>query len=196
MKSQKYFAFLLGTMVLGAAGASFAAQPPPPIRISENGRYFVKADGTPFFWLGDTAWSIFNHPKPEDVDLYLNDRAAKGFTVIQAYVIRGLGERHPDGEISLVGATPFVDRDPARPNEAFFRNVDYVVNRANELGLVMGLVVSNNGGPQNICIARSAGYGLDAKAAEAVQQYKFAPASKDGEPVAARLNIEVDFRLY
>jgi len=78
--------------------------------------------------------------------------------------------------------------DEARQQKRKGQELDFVV--------VMGLVVSNNGGPQNICIARSAGYGLDAKAAEAVQQYKFAPASKDGEPVAARLNIEVDFRLY
>jgi TonB family protein len=94
------------------------------------------------------------------------------------------------------GVTPPVVRhsveakfsDEARQQKRKGQELDFVV--------VMGLVVSNNGGPQNICIARSAGYGLDAKAAEAVQQYKFAPASKDGEPVAARLNIEVDFRLY
>ena len=69
-------------------------------------------------------------------------RAGKGFTVLQAYVLRGLGTRHPDGEISLAGATPLVDRDPSRPNEAFFRNVDHLVRRANELGLVMGLVAT------------------------------------------------------
>jgi len=111
---------------------------------SANGRHFVDQDGKPFFYLGDTAWLLFQRLGHEEVEEYLKDRAGKGFTVIQAYVIRGLGERHPDGEISLVGATPFVDRDPARPNEAFFKNVDYVVNRANELGLVMGLVVSKS----------------------------------------------------
>jgi hypothetical protein len=30
------------------------------------------------------------------------------------------------------------------PNEEFFKNVDYVVNRANELGLVMGLVTAKS----------------------------------------------------
>jgi Protein of unknown function (DUF4038)/Putative collagen-binding domain of a collagenase len=114
------------------------------LKISPNGRYFVDQDVKPFFYLGDTAWLIFQRLNHEEVDEYLKDRAGKGFTVIQAYVLRGLGTRHPDGEISLAGATPLVDRDPSRPNEAFFRNVDYVINKANELGLVMGLVVTKS----------------------------------------------------
>jgi len=99
-----HFALLLGAMVLGAAAASSAA-PLQPIKVSENGRFFVKADGTPFFWLGDTAWSIFNHPKPEDVDFYLNDRAAKGFTVIQGVLAlwdyTGAEQMQGDGTAAL-----------------------------------------------------------------------------------------------
>ena len=97
-------------------------------------------NGKPFFYLADTCWLLFQRLEHDEVDEYLRDRAAKGFTVIQAYVIRGLGKRHPDGNSSLLGESPFVDRDATRPNEAFFKNVDYIVNRANELGLVMGLV--------------------------------------------------------
>jgi hypothetical protein len=114
------------------------------LAISPNGRYFVDQEGKPFFYLGDTTWLLFQKFNHEELDEYLKDRAAKGFTVIQSYVIRGLGARHPDGESSLLGVGPFVDRDPNRPNETFFRNVDYVVNRTNEAGLVMGLVVTKS----------------------------------------------------
>ena len=41
---------------------------------------------------------------------------------------------------NLYGDLTLMDRDPTKPNDAFFKNVDYVVNKANELGLVMGLV--------------------------------------------------------
>ena len=58
--------------------------------------------------------------------------------------MRGLSKKHPDGNSSLLDATPLLDRDPTRPNEEFFKNVDYVVNRANELGLVMGLVTAKS----------------------------------------------------
>jgi hypothetical protein len=114
------------------------------LRVSPNGRYFVDQNDKPFFYLGDTCWLLFQRPNREELDEYLKDRAAKGFTVIQAYVLRGLGKKHPDGNSSLLDATPLIDRDPTRPNEEFFKNVDYVVNRANELGLVMGLVTAKS----------------------------------------------------
>src|SRR5207249_3618186 len=97
------------------------------LRVSANGRYFVDQDGKPFFYLGDTAWLLFQRLDRQEVDEYLKDRAAKGFTVIQAYVLRGLEARHPDGASSLIGEKPLIDRDPTRPNEAFFKNVDYVI---------------------------------------------------------------------
>jgi hypothetical protein len=114
------------------------------LKVSSNGRYFVDQKGAPFFYLGDTAWLIFQRLNREEVDEYLKDRAGKGFTVIQAYVLRGLETNHPDGAKSLLGETPLVDRDPTKPNEAFFKNMDFVVNRANELGLAMGLVASKS----------------------------------------------------
>jgi hypothetical protein len=128
----------------GADGANATSVKGLRLKVSPNGRYFVDQHGKPFFYLADTCWLLFQRPDHEEVDDYLNDRAAKGFTVLQAYVIRGLGERHPDGNRSLLGESPFIDRDPTRPNEAFFRNVDHVVNRANERGLVMGLVTSKS----------------------------------------------------
>jgi hypothetical protein len=114
------------------------------LKVSDSGRYFVDQDGKPFFYLGDTCWVLFQRLDRKEVEEYVKDRAGKGFTVIQAYVIRGLGERHPDGNRSLLREPPFVDRNPTKPNEAYFKNVDYVVNRANELGLVMGLVTAKS----------------------------------------------------
>jgi hypothetical protein len=114
------------------------------LAVSRNGRHFIDQDGKPFFYLGDTCWLLFQRLDRGEVEEYLKDRAAKGFTVIQAYVLRGLGKKHPDGNSSLLNATPLIDRDPTRPNEEFFKNVDHVVNRANELGLVMGLVTAKS----------------------------------------------------
>src|SRR5437899_7183174 len=93
------------------------------LRVSANGRYFVDQDGKPFFYLGDTAWLLFQRLNREEVEEYLKDRAGKGFTVIQAYVIRGLDKRHPDGNSSLLGEPPFTDRDPTKPNMAIINNV-------------------------------------------------------------------------
>ncbi len=62
--------------------------------------------------------------------------------------------------------------------------------------VVLWLIVDQNGHPQQVRVARSLGMGLDQKAIEAVKQWKFEPAMKDGKPVAVQINVEVNFRLY
>ena len=78
-----------------------------PIRVAPNRRTLEHADGTPFFWLGDTWWMGLCHRLhwPEDVQKLATDRKAKGFNVIQ--IVAGL---YPD-------MRPF---DPRGANEAGF----------------------------------------------------------------------------
>jgi len=61
---------------------------------------------------------------------------------------------------------------------------------------VLWLIVDQSGHPRDIKVARSLGMGLDQKAIEAVRNWKFEPAKKDGQPVAVQINVEVNFRLY
>lgn len=62
--------------------------------------------------------------------------------------------------------------------------------------VTLWLVVSAEGKPQDIRVRRSLGMGLDEKAIEAVKQWRFEPAKKDGHPVPVMINVEVNFRLY
>ena len=95
------------------------------------------SDGTPFFYLGDTAWELFHRLNREEADHYLEDRAAKGFTVIQAVVLSQLdGLTRPNP----YGALPLNDQDPAKPNEPYFKHVDYIVDKAASLGLFIGML--------------------------------------------------------
>ena len=123
----------LALLLLSACLAQ--AAPLPRLRVSENGRFLIKQDGTPFFYLADTAWGLFHYNR-EDVDLYLKDRADKHFNVIQAIVAHYGGLDSPNA----YGETVFVNRDPARPNEAYFKHVDYVVDKAESLGLYVAMV--------------------------------------------------------
>ncbi len=114
-----------------------------PARVSENHRYLLDQKGVPFFYLGDTAWELFHRLNREEADQYLKDRASKGFTVIQAVAIAELnGHTDPNP----YGHLPLIDLDPARPDTKegpsndYWDHVDFIVDRANELGLVIGFL--------------------------------------------------------
>ncbi len=109
------------------------------LHISPEGRRIVDAKGKPFFWLGDTAWELFHRLGREEAADYLSNRAEKGFTIIQAVVLAELdGLNTPNA----YGALPLTGNDPTRPNEAYFRHVDYIVDKAEELGLYIGMLPS------------------------------------------------------
>lgn len=107
------------------------------LRVSANGRFLVHAGGQPFLYLGDTAWELFHRLCREEAAEYLEDRAAKGFTVIQAVVLaESDGLRVPN----VFGDLPLHNEDPAKPNEAYFKHVDWIVERAAAHGLYLGMV--------------------------------------------------------
>jgi TonB family protein len=62
--------------------------------------------------------------------------------------------------------------------------------------VVLSLVVDKMGQVRNIRVLRPLGFGLDQKAVETVSKWQFKPGTKDGEPVAVELAVEVDFHLY
>jgi len=130
-------------LVLSIASAAFAAATAPRLRVSENKRFLVYDDGRPFFYLGDTAWELFHRLNREEAERYLKNRADKGFTVIQAVAIAEL-----DGHVvpNPYGHLPLTDLDPARPavkdgpDNDYWDHVDWIVDKANSLGLVIGFL--------------------------------------------------------
>jgi len=69
--------------------------------------------------------------------------------------------------------------------------------RAKTQGIcTLWLIVDAAGRPRDIRVVHGLGFGLDAKAMEAVQRWRFDPALKDGKPVTVQISIEVEFKLY
>jgi TonB family protein len=61
--------------------------------------------------------------------------------------------------------------------------------------VLLQVVIDPSGVPQNIQVVRPLGLGLDQKAIEAVQKWRFKPGVKDGQTVPVMANIEVNFGL-
>ena len=126
---------VLATAFLAMTGAGSAA--PNRLQVSSNGRFLQYVDGKPFFYLADTAWELFHRLNREEATRYLEDRAHKGFTAIQAVALAELdGLTTPNA----YGALPLVDKNPTRPNEAYFTHVDFIVGKAEALGMFVGFL--------------------------------------------------------
>ncbi len=121
----------------------------PRLQVHPDGRYLVRADGTAFLYLADTAWELFHRATREEARQYLRLRASQRFTVVQAVA---LAELNGLSEPNAYGDLPLLDEDPARPAVTpgagpasapeydYWDHVDYVVDQANRLGLYVAFL--------------------------------------------------------
>jgi hypothetical protein len=105
------------------------------LQVTPNGHCLQLADGTPFFWLGDTAWKL-GRLSPEDVERYMRDRCRKGFNVVQ---MDAIGARP-----NYAGEMPFEGQGPPYAevvlNERYWQHVDHILNMAQDHGIYVALL--------------------------------------------------------
>lgn len=104
---------------------------------SKNMRHFEHADGTPFFWLGDTAWNGPLLASDSDWDHYLSVRKSQGFDVVQwvATQWRSAPNGDADGRLAYSGYERIM------VNPQFFQRLDTRVRATNEAGLLNAVVM-------------------------------------------------------
>ncbi len=131
-------AAVLGAVILLLVAAdSLAGEPVYPAKVSENGRYFIDQQGDPVFWLGTTQWQLFREYTLEDARTILEKVKEKGFTFAQV-MLMGVG----DGtKTNVYGEKPWIDNNPLTPNEAYFRNVDAVMQIAREKNVIISMTL-------------------------------------------------------
>ncbi len=110
-----------------------------------KGRYLSREDGSPFFYLGDTAWELFHRLNREEAAHYLRERARQGFTAIQAVALaefEGVTVPNAYGRLPLhiTEGLP----DPTRPDTegeySYWDHVDDIVRMAAAEGLFITLL--------------------------------------------------------
>jgi len=108
-----------------------------PVKVSENGRYFVDQKGDPVFWLGTTQWQLFRDYTKEEAEVILEKTSRTGFAFAQV-MLMGVG----DGtQPNVYGEVPWVDNNPLTPNEPYFENVDAVVEIARDKNVAISMTL-------------------------------------------------------
>ncbi|MBC7286878.1 MAG: DUF4038 domain-containing protein [Armatimonadetes bacterium] len=107
-----------------------------PLKVSEDRAHLEWADGTPFFWLADTAWNGVLGANKDDWWQYLRRRREQGFTAVQFVCTHWRGfSRDAAGERAWEGT------EQVRINPSFFRRMDAKVAMINEAGLIAAPVI-------------------------------------------------------
>ena len=133
---KKIFTFLLLGLCL-SYGMNAQTSVHGRVVVHPDQRFLMYEDGTPFFWLGDTAWQMFHRHTLDGARIYMSDRAMKGFTVIQSVC---LAEHGGLSSPNAVGEWAFLDDDYTVPNDKYFDHIEAMVDIADSLGLVIGLL--------------------------------------------------------
>jgi hypothetical protein len=152
-------------LFLGITSFTFAAVN-GRLGISQNNRYFTDGNGEPLFWLASTQWVIHREYSTAEARRTLENIASKDFTIVATMLV-GWG----DGTTpNLDGERPWLNNDPSTPNEAYFTNVDSVVQIAAEYGLYVRLGILHNAQLQYMSDGKGRAYAI-----WIAERYKDAP---------------------
>lgn len=104
------------------------------LSVNENNTYFLK-DSKPFFWLGDTAWLMFQKLSLLECEKYFINRKEKNFNLIQAVLVHDKNFEIPD--VNVIKGDDFSSLDKTHK---YWDKVDSCIKKAAEYGLYMGLL--------------------------------------------------------
>lgn len=116
-------------------------------KVSGNKRFLTYGDGSPFLWMGDTAWGAPRAALPSEWESYIDKRKAQHFNVIQVHTGGGWSglSKDPSGNAPFLGTGSTL-----RWNPAYWQRVDEMVEYANTQGmLVFFAAVRQPGVPEN-----------------------------------------------
>lgn len=116
-----------------------------PLRISSNGRYLLENNGTPIWLQVDSGWELFTQLNQSDVQFYLDTRVAQGFNAclceFMDHQFSPGGTTTPNnanGDTPFTGTVPSTtSQDFTTPNEPYWANNDWVIDRAAERGIFL-----------------------------------------------------------
>lgn len=134
--------FITSLILLALALGLNAASKPwdhGQLRVSDNRLYLVHEDGTPFFYMGDTAWLMPERLDADEVAYYLSRASAAGFNVAQVQTINAVPAMNRYGALSHPDGWDLSHVD--RPGVyGYWDHMDHIVRTAEREGIYIGMV--------------------------------------------------------
>jgi len=190
--------------------ASFASEPNAADADALMSRIFLTskddfAELVPDYWKPCVLAALTVPPPAEPEPLKrMRCQFSAQFLRIPGVVLHSQSGASPDGKAASVASTTEMKVEhignrvkPPRRISGFEPEFSEQARQSKYQGTnTVGLIIDETGGVRKIWIVSPLGYGLDRRAVEAVSQWRFQPATKDGQPVAVEIAVEVDFHLY
>jgi hypothetical protein len=158
-----------------------------PVRVARDGRYLTHEDGTPFFWLGDTAWNGPLLASSEEWNQYLQERTRQKFTAVQFVTTQWRAA--PDGDRNR--QTAYTGKEKITLNPAFFQRLDGMMDALHQSGLlavpVMLWAIQGGGNP-------SVNPGVSLPDDQAILLARYMVARWGAHPVVWMLGGDGDYR--
>ena len=109
------------------------------LKVSANQRYLQHADGSPFFWLGDTGWLLPERLDRAEAQYYLQKCREGGYNVVQVQTMDGVPSYNIYGQPSLVDGWNFANID-RKGVYGYWDHMDYIIKLAEQNGIYIAMV--------------------------------------------------------
>lgn len=126
-----------GFFLVTASSAKTRFDQHGPITISHDGHYLIHEDGTPFFWLADTAWNTPLLGSLNDLVVYTDQRVRQNFTAVQWVATQWRAAPHGDAGKHVA----FNGKESISINPEFFQRLDDRINAFDRAGLLSAPVM-------------------------------------------------------
>lgn len=138
---KKLLIFLTFICLAGSATAADATYRPwknGKLTVSDNHRYLVHENGTPFFWLGNTSWLMPERLNRDEVEYYLGREQKAGFNVEQIQVLNSIPTFNVYG--AAANNADFDFKKVSQPGVyGYWEHLDYIVDVAARLGIYIAM---------------------------------------------------------
>ena len=109
------------------------------LQISENKRYLIHEDGTPFFWLGDTGWLLPKRLDQDEAAYYLSKAHNAGYNVVQIQTTNAVPTMNSYGQYSMPDGFNFKNINQ-KGVYGYWDHMDYIIKRAEQQGIYVAMV--------------------------------------------------------